>query len=212
MRGQKHWEESQERIDNWINAFSLRRFLTLKTTDGSWESVTFSIMIVEKNLIPVSIVVHFDERWTSKKLGQSFRCRSLFPFPISLSLSLFPSVPFYSKKFVCLRVNFVKDNLPVDKMEGTARPIDTWGKVKWMQLILLTTYTSYSHLLSFRVVYVGNLNRWKKEAGPFREVESRLSARQRERKGENLAVAWKALDQSYWPLGLDSSHAVKSIF
>ena len=165
--------------------------------------------MVEKNLIPVSVVFHFDERWTSKKLGQSFRCRSL---SFSLSLSLFLSIPFSSKKFVCLRVNSVKDNLPVDKMEGTAQPIDTRGKVKWMQLILLTTYISYSHLLSFRVVYVGNLNRWKKEAGLFREVESRLSTRQREKKGGNLVVAWKALDQSYWPLELDSSHAVESIF
>lgn len=99
MRGQKHWEESQEGIDNWINAFSLRRFLVLKTTDGSWESVTFSIIMVEKNLIPVSVVVHFDERWTSKKLGQSFRCRSL-SFSPSLSSSLF-LYPFFFKE-VCV--------------------------------------------------------------------------------------------------------------
>lgn len=104
----------------------MRRFLVLKTTDGSWESVTFSIMMVKKNLIPVSVVVHFDERWTSKKLGQSFRCRSL---SFSLSLPLSFSIPFSSKKFVCLRVNSVKDNLPVDKMEGTTDRHSRKGQV-----------------------------------------------------------------------------------
>ena len=97
---------------------------------------------------------------------QEIRAELSVSISLFLSLSLFLPIPFSSKKFVCLRVNFVKDNLPVDKMEGTAR-----------------------HLLSFRVVYVGNLNRWKKEAGPFREVESRLSTRQREKKGGNLVVA-----------------------
>lgn len=93
MRGQKLWEESQKEIDNWINAFSLRRFLALKTMDGSWESVTFSIMIVEKNLIPV-----FDCRPLRRTMNeQEIRTElsvsifvSLSHFSLSLSLSLCP--------------------------------------------------------------------------------------------------------------------------
>ncbi|KAK1132522.1 hypothetical protein K0M31_013905 [Melipona bicolor] len=80
---------------------------------------------------------------------------------------------------------------PVDKTEGSAWPDrhSTKGQVNAVNTSHYIHKLFASTPLSVECVYVGNLNRWKKEAGAGGVVESRLSTRQRKEEAEGRKLS-----------------------